>query len=76
MTTDDTQVFHLGRIVPRSGIHRCDGHDEDHAYEPTDVAGHRFPRSSAAAGARAGCSCGPPAATGTRERRDPGFDGA
>jgi hypothetical protein len=43
VTTDDAQVFHPGRIVPRSGIYRCDGDDDDHAYESTDVAGHRFP---------------------------------
>ncbi len=44
MTTDDAQVFQSGQIVPRSGIYRCDGDDDDdHAYESTDVAGHRFP---------------------------------
>jgi hypothetical protein len=43
VSADETQVFHPGQIVPRSGIYRCDGHDEDHAYESTDVAGHRFP---------------------------------
>ena len=43
MSPGDTQVFHPGQIVPRSGIYRCTGHDEEHSYESTDVAGHRFP---------------------------------
>ena len=41
---DPGQQFHPGRLVPVSGIYRCDvhGHD-DHLFESTDVRGHRFP---------------------------------
>ena len=40
---NDTTVFHPGQIVPVSGIYRCDGETCGHAFESTDVKGHRFP---------------------------------
>jgi hypothetical protein len=36
-------MYHPGQIVPTSGIYRCAGGDRDHAFESTDVKGHRFP---------------------------------
>jgi hypothetical protein len=40
---DHTDVFHPGQVVPTSGIYRCDGAEDDHIFESTDVKGHRFP---------------------------------
>ncbi|WP_040339421.1 hypothetical protein [Candidatus Blastococcus massiliensis] len=39
----DEDTFHPGQMVPRSGIYRCSEGHGDHAYESTDVKGHRFP---------------------------------
>lgn len=38
-----TTVYHPGKIVPVSGIYRCDDGEDGHVYESTDVKGHRFP---------------------------------
>jgi hypothetical protein len=41
---DTPQAFHPGQVVPVSGIYRCDdAGDDGHAFESTDVKGHRFP---------------------------------
>jgi hypothetical protein len=48
--TGQPQVFHPGQIVPRSGIYRCAGGHGDHAWESTDVKGHRFPPLPAGCG--------------------------
>ena len=38
------EVHRPGQVVPVSGIYRCDAAEDDaHAYESTDVRGHRFP---------------------------------
>jgi hypothetical protein len=40
---DPASSFHPGQVVPASGIYRCDGTEDGHRYESTDVKGHRFP---------------------------------
>lgn len=36
-------VYHPGQRVPVSGIYQCDDGEDGHAFESTDVKGHRFP---------------------------------